>query len=59
MGMLFFSAQSYVGQDVFLHLVGDHLYVSRQKTRFAGNWCRLPRPSRAAFQACSRRGKMC
>ncbi len=34
-GHALFCARSYVGQDVFLHLVGDHLYVSRQKTRCA------------------------
>jgi UTP--glucose-1-phosphate uridylyltransferase len=34
-GHALYCAHSYVGGDPFLHLVGDHLYVSRHKTRSA------------------------
>lgn len=34
-GHALFCARDYVGEDPFLHLVGDHLYISRGKTRCA------------------------
>jgi len=41
-------ARSYVGNDPFLHLVGDHLYVSRQRARCARQIVQM-----AESEACS------
>jgi UTP--glucose-1-phosphate uridylyltransferase len=43
-----YCARSYVGADPFLHLVGDHLYVSGQKSRCARQLVQV-----AEAEACS------
>jgi UTP--glucose-1-phosphate uridylyltransferase len=47
-GHALYSAKAYVGSDPFLHLVSDHLYLSRDKARCARQLVQM-----AEAQACS------
>lgn len=47
-GHAVYCAQSFVGQEAFLHLVGDHLYVSRGETACAQHLVEV-----AAKEACT------
>ena len=59
-GHAIYCARDFVGGQPFLHLVGDHLWVSRggQGLR-RSSWSRWPRPRRAPSRPCRPRARAC
>ena len=58
-GEALYRAAPLVGGQAFLHLVSDHLYVSRQARRCTSSWSRRPGRKTARSPPCSPRARAC